>query len=397
LDSILIFGGGDNQRTLIKSAKKLGYRTIVIDPDPEALARNEADIFEVIGGKDKEATISVAKKYGVKGIVTSQMENPLLFMAEIAEEMGFIFPSRESVQKARNKWLMKRAFLNKRIPCAKGVLFSRTDEIAPDKLKDLHLPLIIKPVDSYSSRGVYKINTFNQIIRYLSETRKFSGTGDIIIEEFLDGPEVSVESITCKGVTHVIQITDKEITDYPYTVEMSHIQPSFHNLPVKQQIKELVIESVNALSLDNCVTHAEVKITPDGAKIIEIGARLGGDYISSHLVPLSTGVSLEEELVKVSMGIKPEINHKFSKGSAIRYLNLQTGQRISKIFDWKHILYDPDVRHAMLFAKENETVPLITDSSKRMGFVIVQGNSRQEALLKARVIATEMENKIKYN
>ena len=154
------------------------------------------------------------------------MENPLLLMAEIAEKFSFSFPSVNSIVHARNKYLMKRCFIEHGIPCAYGILVEPNAEIDEKILYGFTFPLIIKPVDSFSSRGVFLVTSFDELQQYLDKTKSFSSDGKILIEEFLNGPEVSVESVTYNGQTTVIQITDKVITNYPYTVEMAHIQPS---------------------------------------------------------------------------------------------------------------------------------------------------------------------------
>ena len=379
LESILIFGGGENQRTLIQSAKQLGFRTIVIDPNPEAAARTEADIFKVIDTKDKAGTIALTKKYNIKGIVTCQMENPLFLMAEIAEEMGYIFPTKESIIKARNKWLMKQCFLENTVPCSEGVLIKAGIDIRLKDLKGLLFPFVIKPLDSFSSRGVYKVNNIEEIQLYINNSRQFSSNGDIIIEEFLDGPEVSVESVTQNGITEVIQITDKAITPYPTTVEMAHVQPSNHKPEIQVALKTIVRKAIRSLGLDNCATHSEVKITDSGVKVVEVGARLGGDYITSHLVPLSAGVNIEAAAINISMGKIPDIERKETKGSAIRYLNLPSGKKVMRIGNWKEILNKPYIKHALIMVKKDEIISPITDSAKRKGFVIVQGKDRKDA------------------
>lgn len=378
--NILIFGGGNNQLTLIKAARDCGYHTVVIDPMEDAPAKTIADVFEVVGVKDFEKTIEIAKKYNIEGIVTSQMENPLLLMSEVAETMGYIFPKPQHILQARNKYLMKQCFLKAGVPCAKGILVSKNTQITKDILNGFEFPLIIKPVDSYSSRGVYKVENTDQINQYINNTRCFSSTGDILIEEFMDGPEVSVESITCKGITTIFQITDKIITGYPCTVEMGHIQPSGLNESVQNEIKILVKDAINALELDNCASHAEVKITTAGVKMVEIGARLGGDYISSYLTSLSTGISLEAAAVRVAMGDIPETVPIYNNGSVIKYLELSSGKKVKAIKEWKEVLDLTGVVHALVFIKENEIIPDITDSSKRSGFVICNGTTREEAV-----------------
>jgi biotin carboxylase len=377
--TIMIFGAGENQLTLIKSAIELGLHTVVIDPNPDAPGRESAHVFEVVGASDYNRTREVAIRHAVDGIVTCQMENPLLLMAQLAEELHFIFPSLASVHKARNKFLMKQAFLEYGVPCARGVLISNTEDPTEKSITGLNFPLIMKPTDAFSSRGVYKVNDWDQLTTFIPETRSFSSTGDILIEEFLEGPEVSVESVTCNGITTVVQITDKVITEYPYTVEMAHIQPSALPAGIRREITEVVSYGVAALGLDHCITHAELKVTPEGVKFIEIGARLGGDYISSYLVNHSTGCNIEQCAIQVALGLEPDLRILFSHGSEIQYLSLPEGKTVRRIRTLNEVIASQGVVKASLTIKPGESVPGITHSAKRPGFVICRGNSREDA------------------
>ena len=390
MDSILIFGGGLNQLLLVKSAKDLGYRTIVIDPIPDATAKKIADVFEVIAPKDYEKTKETALKYNVKGIVTCQMENPLLIMAQLAEDLNFIFPSQQSVLNARNKYLMKECFINAGVACAKGRRIRLDEELKRKYCEEIGFPLIIKPVDSFSSKGVFKVNKFEEIEGYIASVRNFSSTGDILIEEFMEGSEVSVEGVTQNKVTTIVQITDKIITPYPTAVEMLHIQPSELDAETQTEVKKLVQKAVNALGLNNCAIHAEVKITKTGPKMVELGARLGGDYITSHLVPLSTGVNIEAAAIQIAMGKKPELKHLISNSAVIEYLKIEAGKKILDIGNYSKMKDDERVKEVFVFLNKGEIVQSITDSTKRVGCVIVQEKNRNSAVNLAHIKCEEL-------
>ena len=390
--SILIFGAGDNQLNLIKEAKKLAYKTIVIDPNSDAIAKNIADVFELVPPKDYELTKQIAQKHKVEGIVTCQMENPLLLMAKLAEDMGFNFPTVSAIEKARNKFQMKEAFLEANVPCAKGFLIASADEI---KESEIRFPAIIKPVDAFSSRGVYKLNQFSEIAQYFPLSSAFSSNNKAIVEEFIEGPEYSVESITNKGETFIIQITEKEITPFPNTVELAHIQPALLSDNEKLQIETIVKNAISALGIDNCASHAELKLTSQGAKMIEIGARLGGDYITSHLVPLSTGLSIEQLSIQIAMNDFQAISEAKDKASVIRYLDLPPNRLVENVNDWEELRNKEDIEHLGLAIKKGDVTQSITDSAKRAGFVIVKGENRKEALLNAKKYIKELESYIK--
>lgn len=376
--NILIFGAGINQLTLIQACNDLGHRSIVIDPNDNAPGRSFANVFEVVAPDDFERTKQVAVDYNVYGIATSQMENPLRLMAKLADELGFIFNSPEIIEGSLNKHLMKQAFIAKNIPHAKGIYLSNKNDLTKEKLKGFEFPLILKPADSHSSRGVYRIESFKHLFDFIEETLSFSRSGSFLIEEFIDGPEFSIESVTFKGKTEVIQYTEKIITPFPNVVELGHIQPADLSDIEKKEIEKVVIKGIEALGLDNTVTHTEVKLNKSGPVIIEIGPRMAGDFISSYLVKHSSGVDLDKATILMAIGEQPNLKPTINNYSYIRYLQLPAGKTVKEINDLEMIFEKPGVVFAHLNIKKGDIISKITDSAKRPGFIIVEGKSKKE-------------------
>ena len=391
---ILIFGGGLNQLTLIKACNDLGYLSIVIDPNKNAPGKSLAHTFEVVAPNDYNKTKNIALKYKIDGIATSQMQNPLRMMAKLASELGFIFNKPEIIEQSLNKYLMKKVFTKNNIPCAKGYLFQSKNKLTPQKLKGLKFPLIIKPLDSHSSRGVYRVDKFEEILEHIDETISFSTTQEFLIEEFLEGPEFSIEAVTYSDETKIVQFTEKMITPPPNVVELGHLQPATFTEEQKDKISEIVISAIKALGLNNTVSHTEIKLTKKGPVIIEIGPRMGGDFISSYLVKHSCGVDLDRATIQMSVGKEPDLNPKNNQYSYIRYLQLIEGMKVEKIKDWKMIMDLPGVVFADVSINKWETVPKITDSAKRPGFVIVEGKSRKKVLDLAETYLNILKEKI---
>lgn len=377
---ILVFGAGDNQTLLIQACKDLGYFTIVTDPNSDAPGAALADLFVPLAPKDLEAHQELIRREQVEGIVTCQMENPLALMAILAQQFHFRFPSPEVIERARNKFLMKRAFMQHQVPCAKGILIENEEHFHALNFSNWQFPLIIKPVDSYSSRGVFRIDNKAELQQYYYDSVQFASNGQVLLEEFLEGPEVSVESITFEGETTVVQITDKVISSYPYTVEMAHYQPSILPNETQACIKAIVQQAIAALQIDNTGSHAELKITPAGPKMIEIGARLGGDYISSYLTLLSTGVDMNRAIAQVAMGERPDLQTTRHCHSGIQYINWEAGKTVAAVQPLDSILQAAHIAHAGIAFKPGDILPKVTDSAKRHAFVIASATSR-EALL----------------
>ena len=329
--SILIFGAGINQIELIREARKLELTSIVIDPSDVAVGINEADVFYRVEGDDYASTKKIALKHNVNGIVTGQMEKPLRLMAKLAQELGFIFNTPNVIECSLNKILMKNAFTENGIQCAKGVWFSKNEEITKAKLKNLNFPVIVKPVDAFSSQGVQKANNFNEILKIEKHSRTYSSNSQLLIEEFLEGREFSVECITFEQKTTVVQITEKFITPPPYNVEMAHLQPARISESEKSLIKKITEGAINAIGINNSASHAEVMLTSNGPFMIEIGARLGGDFISSYLTKASTGISMDRGALQVALGIKPDLQKKHSHFSMIKYIKLEENKIVKKL------------------------------------------------------------------
>ena len=229
--SILIFGVGFLQQSIIRRAKLMGLYTVGIDPLEDAACRNEVDAYEVVGGQDFEGTCAVVEKYSIDAIVTTATDKPLVMMAKIAEKYGFPFYSVEAARWSTDKFLMKQRFIKGSIPCAKGRLIRCADEI-----NDFQVPVIIKPRDNSGSRGVKLCRNHEELELAISEALPFSNHDTVLVEEYIEGNEYSIESLHHDGKTEIIQFTEKKTTEFPYNVELGHIQPANISPKDKQKI-----------------------------------------------------------------------------------------------------------------------------------------------------------------
>ena len=381
--SILIFGAGINQITLIQAAQKLGLISVVLDPNPDSPGKELADFYYNISGKDYVTTREIALKHKVCGLVTTQMEKPMRLMAKLAQELDLNFHSPDVVERSLDKWLMKQTFLEHHVPCAIGKVFKADQRINEDNLKEFKFPLILKPKDGTSSQGVFRIERFSEIERYIKITSQFSRNGEILIEEFLEGPEYSIETITFREKTTVVQYTEKMITCFPHTVEMGHLQPANLGRVNRNKIDKVVKSAIKAIGIDNSAAHTEIILTEKGPKIVEIGARGGGDFISSYLTFHSCGVNMDMASIQVVLGEKPDLTTSFNKYSYIKYLELPACKKVISIGNWESVSSGVGHVFAHLNIKEGDIIPEITESSKRPGFVIMEGHSREEVISRA--------------
>lgn len=368
--AVLIFGVGPLQQSIINRAKKIGLYTVGIDPCEDATCRDDVDAFEVVGGQDYEGTCAVVEKYGIDAIVTAATDKPLVMMARIAQKYGFPFYSVETAQWSTDKFQMKQRFLEGDVPCAKGRLVKSVDETA-----DMIFPVIVKPRDNSGSRGVKLCRTKEELEQSMAEALEYSKLDSVLVEEFIEGPEYSIEGLHHDGKSEVIQFTEKKTTEFPYNVELGHIQPANINDENKQKIREIVAKIGKALKFDNCPSHTELKINERGIFVIETSPRLGGDYITSTLTPLSTGINVEDELLRLSLGEKISPSPQSIQYSGIRFFDFEEGNIIKHIPDANFVKTWPHVVDFSFNLKEGDCVNQITSSLNRYGHLtLIAGN-----------------------
>lgn len=368
--AVLIFGVGPLQRSIIGRAKKMGLYTVGIDPAADATCKDEVDAFEIVGGQDFEGTCAVVEKYGIDAIVTAATDKPLVMMARIAEKYGFPFYSVETAQWSTDKFQMKQRFLIGGVPCAKGRLVKSVDEA-----EDFEYPVIIKPRDNSGSRGVKLCRSKEELEASMSEALEVSKQDTVLVEEFIEGPEYSIESLHHEGKSEVIQFTEKKTTEFPYNVELGHIQPANISDENKKKIREIVSKIGKTLNFENCPSHTELKINECGIFVIETSPRLGGDYITSTLTPLSTGVNLEDELLKISLGEDINPTPKAVQYSGVRFFAFQEGSVIKHVPKEDFVKSWPHVVDFSFNLKVGQEVNPITSSLNRYGHLtLIAGN-----------------------
>lgn len=388
---ILVFGVGELQKSIIDRAHKMGLYVVGIDPCADAYCKDDVDAFEIVGGQDFEGTCAVVEKYGIDAIVTAATDKPLVMMARIAEKYGFPFYSVETAQWSTDKFQMKNRFELGGVPHAQGRTISKVEEAV-----GLAFPVIVKPRDNSGSRGVKLCRNQEELRVSIDEALENSKLDSVLVEEFIEGPEYSIEGLHHDGKSEVIQFTEKKTTEFPYNVELGHIQPANISEDNKQKIREIVAKIGKALNFVNCPSHTELKINEGGIFVIETSPRLGGDYITSTLTPLSTGVNLEDELLKISMGETINPAPKAVQYSGVRFFSFEEGSIIKHAPTEEFVKTWPHVVDFSFSLKEGEKVNRITSSLNRYGHLTLTAGNRdaiEEAFIKyERIISDDCLN-----
>ena len=396
MKTLWIVSGGMEAVPGIKRAKELGLHVVVSDGNPQAPGLAIADDALIASTYDVEATVEAAKNYHqnirpLDGVICIAADVPLT-VAKVAQELGLPGIPIETARLATDKLAMKQRFVER------GIAVPWFCEI--DSLKHLKqiasergLPLVLKPADSRGSRGVLKLAAAIDLVWAYKHAISFSPSGRVMVEEYLDGLQISTESILIEGKAFTPGFTDRnyEFLDRfaPYIIENGGHQPSILTLKQQRAVSQLAEQAASAMGITTWIAKGDMVLTDDGPKVIEIAARLSGGWFSTDQIPLATGVDLIGAAIKLAINEKVEEENlipQYQKGVAIRYFFPTPGKVVGiknaasfKKTSWVHKLG--------YFIKIGDIVEPVTNHTKRAGFVITTGETRDQAVERAIHIA----------
>ncbi len=379
---LMVLGAGILQVPVIKKAREMGVSVIAADDDPEAVGLQYAD--KCVVGKhlfNLEAMLAVARSEKIDGVIHACSEVAMNTMGYINEKMGLPGIDLQTALRATNKEKMRRAFERGGAPNPKS-FGAVSFESAVLAARQIEGAIIVKPSRNSGSRGITKLPTgYSESELRMAVNRAINESRDrsAMIEQFVDGPEFSVEIIVWNKEVHVLQVTDKKTTEAPYFVELGHSQPSMFPTETVESVKRAAIMGVIALQVNNCACHAEVKVQNGQAYIMEIGARLGGDFISTELTHLSTGIDMVAAAINVAIGEEPNLDPIAKpQGVAIRYFTPKPGTVVS--VSNTEALNRADVYDAEIYVKAGDEVREVKSSLDRSGHVIVTADTAKNAV-----------------
>jgi len=368
---LAVIGASYLQLPLIKKAKEMGIETHCFAWIDGAVCSSIADFFYPISILDKDLILEKCKDIGIDGITTIATDMAVPTISYVAEKMGLLSNSYKSALISTDKLEMRKAFSKAGCSIPKFIEVIDRDF----NISDFSFPLIIKPTDRSGSRGVSKVNSNDELEDAIQYAKKESLSGKILIEEYIEGCEVSVEGVSWKGNHQILVITDKITTCSPHFVELAHHQPSSLCEDIQKVIRQETIKCLNALDIKYGASHSEFKITPDGKVfVIEVGARMGGDFIGSSLVELST----DYDFLKATIDIAID-NYKFNeknivikRNAGVYFLSKET----EKLLPYFEETSEFEVQKEIL----NNELKFLTNSNDRSGYFIYKSDVKIDLL-----------------
>jgi biotin carboxylase len=366
MKKLAIIGASYLQLPLVLKAKEFGIETHCFAWEDGAVSKEFADYFYPISILEKDQILEICKQVGVDGITTIASDAAVPTVCFVAGEMGLTGNDFKDSSVATDKYLMRQRFAEFEVSSPKFVIADENYSV-----ENFRFPLIVKPTDRSGSRGVMKIENSVDLQDAVERAQKESFTHSAIIEEYISGSEVSVESISWQGKHFILAITDKVTTEEPYFVELEHHQPSSLPDEIQQKIKIETMKALTALNVKYGASHAEFKITKEGEVfVIEVGARMGGDFIGSHLVKLSTGYDFLKGVIDVSLRHFEAPNLRNSMCAGVYFLCKETERLLPVIRNFRNY---PEIVEAEVTDVELHAIQCSAD---RSGYFIYQAPKR---------------------
>lgn len=307
---VLILGAGLMQRPSFEAAVQLGYKTLVVDGNPNAVVATHADRFEPIDLKDtnKIVELALSLKEQIAGVFTAGTDFSAAVSA-VAEALGLPGHSLEAAKNASNKQSMRECFKNAGVPSPDFSIVSRNEitSFLSDFPSDSNaFPKVVKPVDNMGARGCRLVRSKDEFIGALEEAIRYSRSSRAIVEDYMDGDEYSIDAIVYKDSLTITGFADRHIFYKPYFIEMGHTLPSSAPENVKNELFAVFARGVKALGLTHGAAKADIKFTKNGPMVGEIAARLSGGYMSGWTYPYASGTDLTKIALTLAVGKEPE-------------------------------------------------------------------------------------------
>ncbi len=362
MKKLVIIGANSFQNKLILKAKELGYETHVFAWECGDVGEKTADVFYPVSIIEKDEILQKCREINPDGICTIASDLAAITVNYVADKMDLTCNPPEIIEQCTNKYAMRKCFSDAGIPSPK---FTRTD-CFNDVVREMEFPLIVKPTDRSGSRSITKVYKEEELQPAIDRAVQDSFENMAIVEEYIQGDEYSLESISYRGEHHFLTITKKYTTGEPNFIETGHVQPAELSPEMQAKVKKMIFSALDALGVQNGAGHAEFRVDEKGnVRIIEIGARMGGDCIGSDLVQLSTGYDFVKMVIDVACGKAPDFTRAEKTYRAeIRFLfgenDLEELDRIKQ--------ESPERIYFISDIEKNDTVQ---DSSTRWGYYIL--------------------------
>ena len=378
----LVFGA---VKHAIEKVKELGYEAIVVDQNPNLKTSELADKFKCLPFEDFEENLKFAKEEKIDGVVNAT-EFAVLVSSYVANKLNLPGLRFEVAKLAKDKFAIRNKMLEAGITNVPQFFeIKKANEIEKIKNK-IKFPVILKPASGLGSLNVYKINSYDELKVKIQEVITESFNKKALIETFLEGQEYGAEVFVLNNKVHLLAIMKKNMTPLPYRSELGHTTPSGLDNETENKIENTIKKLIKTIGIDNGPVNFDLILSKDKEVfVIDVGARMGGNAITSHIIPLSKGIDHTGNIVKFAMNDK-NINLKPATNKCVvtRILNLDEGI-IKKLPDFSKYI-DNEVAEIIFEKREGDRIEKYVSDAQRCGLIILVGEDTEHLQKKAESI-----------
>jgi biotin carboxylase len=382
--TIFILGAGVMQLPAIRAAKELGWKVAVADANAQAPGAAMADRFLPVDLKDREALAAAAKgieaEFGLDGVFTSGTDFSAS-VAYVAQELSLPGIPLETALRASDKLKMRSALAEAGVPSPRFVAALSPDDPSIAKA-GLGFPLVVKPADSMGARGCRAVRSRPELEAAIAAALPFSRSGRAIVEEYIEGPEFSIDALVDGDDIRIRGFADRHIFFDPYFVELGHTMPSSASEEIKAEVLRVFRAAVRAVGIRLGAAKGDMKYCPSRgtATVGEIAARLSGGYMSGWTYPYASGIDLTTQalLLAVGRGLGPEPEDRRWVSAERAFISIPG--TVASIEGEAQAEREPYVKNIFLRAAPGSKVAFPSNNVEKCGNVISQAPTREEAV-----------------
>jgi biotin carboxylase len=388
--TVLFVGAGRHQRRAILQAKEMGLRVAAVDRNPDAPGLKEADIAKVVDFADVDAVLKETARLKLDGVLTVSADRAVPVVAAVAEARGLPGIGVETAHLLTHKVAMRRRLADAGVPQPRFAAI-RTLSERRRAADEVGFPAVLKPADSGGQRGLFRVESIDDIDAHLHEALSASPTGEAILEQYIEGTEMNGIVIARRDDAIPLTLSDRlRPPGVGFGVGWIHVYPATTFGAQLEESERVAVHTVRALGLKNAIAFPQLIASPDGrVQVVECAARIPGGQMAD-LVRFAVGVDLVDVQIRMALGddLPDELVHaRFKQPLAIRFFTAEPGPlptgRVKRIGPLDKVLAFPGVVQADVYLQLGETIRPVRLDGDRRGYVIATADTNLEALDRA--------------
>lgn len=393
MKKILVIGAGFLQDFVIRKAKSMGYWTLTVDANPNAVGFKHADEHAVINIVDEKACLAYAQAEQIDGVLTAATDYGVLTAAYIAKEMHLPGLCYDVAKLIKNKYRVRKCLYEHHVDDTEQAYEVDEHTDLDELCEKIVFPVMVKPCDGSGSRGANRVDSREDFPNACRIAMEASITHRAEVETFIVGKEYGAETLVINGKANVLGIMRKWMTAPPYYAELGHAIPTDLPPEVEKRAVQCVENAIQALGINFGSVNMDMLITEKGKiHIIDIGARMGGNMIGPSVIPYGTGVDYMANMLRNAVGDKVDLTPA-DHGAVVTRLLAFKGGVVRSLPDFEQIekKYGVEIYHHLELGQAVNEYHTNLDGC---GYIIAKADTVEDAVLNAENALTLIQNTI---